>query len=93
MDEVAGFECLEPVPGAAWHDVRVARSQHDSGLDSHRPLITVVENQLHIAADDVEELVAIGVDFATVGPGPIDVGDRSDRIPVNSPWRVRPWPP
>ena len=42
MDKVTGLDRFEPVPDAAWHDVRIVRPKQDLRLDAHRPLVTVV---------------------------------------------------
>jgi hypothetical protein len=87
MDEVAGLEGLKPVPDTAWHGVGVARPKKSLRLDAHRVLVTVVQDQFHRSAHDVQELVTVGVDFTTMGSRPIDVGNRSDRVSVDPPWR------
>ena len=89
MDEVAGFDRFEAMPDTAWHDVRVAGAQQDPRLDADRLLVTIVKDQFHRSAHDVQELVAVGVDLAAVRSGSIDVEDSSDRVPVDSPWRSR----
>ena len=89
MDEVTGLNRFEAVPDTAWHDVRVAGPQWHLRLDAHRPLITVVKNQFHCSAHDVQELVTVRVDLTTMRSRPIDVGDRSDCVSIDSPWRSR----
>ena len=89
MDEIAGLDRLEPVPDTAWHEVRVAGPKQNLRLNAHRALVTVVKNQLHRAAHDVQELVTVRVDLTTMRSRPIDVGDRSDCVSIDSPWR--PW--
>ena len=63
MDEVAGLDRLEPVPDTAWHEVRVAGPKENVRLDARRPLVTVVKDQFHRAAHDVQELVTVGMDL------------------------------
>jgi uncharacterized membrane protein len=87
MDEVTGIDRFEPVPHTAWHDVRIARSKQNGRLEADRPLVTVVKNQFHRSAHDVQELVTVRVDLATMRSRPIDVGDRSDCVSIDSPWR------
>ena len=89
MDEVTGLDRFEPVPDTAWHDVRVAGPKEDLRLDAHRSLVTVVKNQFHRSAHDVQELVTVRVDLTTMGSWPIDVGDRSDCVSIDSPGRSR----
>ena len=89
MDEVTGLDRFEPVPDTAWHDVRVAGPKQNLRLDAHRPLVTVVKNQFHRSAHDVQELVTVRVDLTTMRSRPIDVGDRSDCVSIDSPWRSR----
>ena len=89
MDEVTGLDRFEPVPDTAWHDVRVARPKENFGLDAHRPLVTVVEDQFHRSAHDVQELVTVRVDLTTMRSWSIDVGDRSDCVSIDSPGRSR----
>jgi hypothetical protein len=90
MDEVTGLDRFEPVPDSAWHHVRVARPQQNLRLDTDRTLVTVVQNQLHRSAHDVEELVTVRVDLTIMGSWSINVRDRSDRVSIDSPWRS--WP-
>ena len=66
VDEVTGIDRFEPVPDAAWDDVRVAGSKQDPRLGAHRPLVTVVEDQFHRSAHHVQELVSVGVDLTTM---------------------------
>src|SRR5438874_1679146 len=90
MDEIAGLDRLESVPDTARHDVRVAGPKQNLRLDAHRALVAVVEDQFHRPAHDVQELVAVRMDLTPVWPGPIDVGNRSDRVAVDSPrWPRR----
>jgi hypothetical protein len=89
MDEVAGLDSLESVPDATRHDVRVAGPQKHCRLDADRTLVTVIEDQFHRSAHDIEELVTVGVDLTTVWTGSLDVGDRSDGVPIDSPRRPR----
>ncbi len=88
MNEVTGLDRFEPVPDTAWHDVRVAGPQHDLRLDARCTLVTVIEDQFHRSAHDVQELVTVGVDLTTMRSRPVDVGDRSDGVPVDPPRRT-----
>jgi len=89
MDEVTGFDRFNPMPEAAWHDIRVAGLKQDPRLDANRPLVTVIKNQFHRSAHDVQELVTVGVDLTTMRSRPIDEGDRSDCVSIDSAWRSR----
>jgi hypothetical protein len=83
MDEVPGLDGFEPVPDAAWHDARVAWPQQNLRLDADRPLVTVVKNQFHRSAHEVQELVAVRTDLITTRSGLIDVGDCSDCVSID----------
>ena len=89
MDEITGLDSFEPVPDTAWHDVRITRSQQNLHLGADRPLVTVVKYQFHRSAHDVQELVAVRMDLATMWSRPIDVGDCSDCVSIDSSWRSR----
>jgi hypothetical protein len=89
MDEVTGLDRFQPVPDSAWHHVRVARSQQNLRLDADRPLVTVVKYQFHCSSHDVEELVTVRVDLTIMWSRSIDVGNRSDCVSIDSPWRSR----
>ena len=88
MNEVTGLDRFEPVPDTAGHDVRVAGPQHDLRLDARCTLVTVIEDQFHRSAHDVQELVTVGVDLTTMRSRPVDVGDRSYGVPVDPPRRT-----
>lgn len=89
MDEEAGLDRFEPMPYAARHDVRVARTQHKLRFDTDGSFVAIVENQFHRSAHDVQELVTVRVDLTTMRSRPVDVGDRSDCVSVDAPWRSR----
>jgi len=74
VDEIAGFDRFEPVPNTARNNVGVTGTQEESRFGADGALVTVVEDQLHRAAHDIEELVTVGVDLATVWPGPSTLG-------------------
>jgi hypothetical protein len=80
MDEILGSTGSSRVPDTAWHEVRVAGPKENLRLDAHRPLVTVVKNQFHRSAHDVQELVTVWVDLTTMRSRPIDVWDRSDCV-------------
>jgi len=89
MDKVTGLDRFEPVPDAAWHDVRITGPKENLRLDAHSPLVTVVKNQFHRSAHEVEELVPVRVDLTTMRSWPVDIRDRSDRVAIDSPWWSR----
>jgi hypothetical protein len=77
------------VPNATRHDVGITGPKNDLRFRTYRPLVTVVEDQFHRSAHDVEELVAIWVDFATMRSWSVDIWDRSDCVSIDSPGRPR----
>lgn len=89
VHEVAELDRFDAVPDSAWHDVRVAGAQEHPRLDADRLRVTVVEDQFHRSAHDIEELVTIRVNLPTVWSWPLEVGNRSDRVSVDSPRRSR----
>lgn len=78
VDEITGFDRFKPVPDTAWHDVRIAGPKENLRLDADSFLVTVVENQFHRSANDIQELVTVRVDLTTMRSRLIDVGDHSD---------------
>jgi hypothetical protein len=89
MDEVAGLDRLESVPDATRHDVRVAGPQEHCRLGAHCTLVTVIEDQFHRSAHDIEELVTVRMHLTTMRTGSLDVGDRADGVPIDAPRRSR----
>ncbi len=84
MNEVSGLDRFELVPHSARHDIGVARPQHHFRFHADRSFIAVVENQLDRSANDVQELVAVRMDLATMWWSTIDMRDRPDRVAIDS---------
>jgi hypothetical protein len=74
MNEITGLDRFEPVPDTPWHDVRLAGPKQNLRLDAHCLLVTVVKNQFHRSAHDIQVLITVRVDLTTMGSRPIDVG-------------------
>jgi len=87
MDEVTGFDRFESVPDTPGDNVRIAGPKENLRLDAHRPLVTVVQNQLHGSAHDIQELIAVRMDLTIVRSRPLEIGDRSDRVSIDPPGR------
>lgn len=77
------------MPDSPRHDVRLAGPKENLRLVANRLLITVVENQFHRPAHDIQELVSVWVHLTTVRSGSIDVLNRADGVSIDTPWGPR----
>lgn len=89
MDQGARLDSFQPVPDTLGDDVGIAGFQQHRRLDPRRLLVTVVKDQRHRSGDDQQEFVTVGMNLAGMRSGPLQVGDRSDRVPLDPLWRPR----
>ncbi len=87
MNQVAGFDRDDAMPHAAGHNTRIASTKGDNGFGTNLIGVTVIDDQLHRATDDVKELVTVGMHLAEMRTRPSAHVDSSDGVPIDSLWR------